>query len=135
MTTQRANRYAIEVRTDKNIGTEACARKLLVSWLNELPAELHPEYFDLGEPVRRNFEREGLDRAVRMWVDTQMPLYLTRRTKPRMMVATNWRPDKGKDPRPFPWGCTVWLARSAGDDWHSLGSMPLRDRGPATTWG
>ncbi len=51
-----------------------------------------------------------------MWVDNKRPLYLTHRTKPRMMVATNWRPEKGKDLRPFPWGCTVWLARSAGDD-------------------
>jgi hypothetical protein len=116
MTNGRVNRYVIEAKTDKNIGTEAFARKLLSSWLSELPAELRPEYFDLGEPVRRSFEREGLERAVRMWVDNQMPLYLTHRTKPRMMVAMNWRPDKGKDPRPFPWGSTVWLARSAGDD-------------------
>ncbi len=110
------NDYVVEVKTDKNIGTEGFARGLLTAWLNDLPVKLRPEYFDSGEPVLRSFQQEGLDRAVRMWVDDQMPLYLTHRTKPRMMVATNWRPDKGKDPRPFPWGCTVWLARSAGDD-------------------
>lgn len=113
---QRArNDYVIEIRTSKGLGTESFAHGLLATWRDQMPTELRPEYFDLGEPVRRSFEKEGLERAVRMWVD-HMPLYLTRRAKPRMMVATRWRSDKGKDPRPFPWGCTVWLARSAGDD-------------------
>lgn len=116
MSKRAGNNYVIEIRTSKGLGTESFARDLLSSWRDQMPTELRPEYFDLGEPVRRSFEKEGLDRAVRMWVDNQMPLYLTRRAKPRMMVATSWRSDKGKDPRPFPWGCTVWLARSAGDD-------------------
>jgi hypothetical protein len=116
MNPRRSNDYVIRLKTDKNLGTEAFARDLLSSWRDEMPTTLRPEYFDLGEPVRRSFEEEGLERAVRMWVDNQMPLYLTHRTKPRMMVAMNWRPDKGKDPRPFAWGSTVWLARSAGDD-------------------
>jgi hypothetical protein len=30
-------------------------------------------------------------------------------------VSTTWRAEKGLDPRPFPWGATVWLDRSAGD--------------------
>ena len=116
MSARNANRYVIELKTDKDIGTEAFARKLLASWLEKLPVDLRPQYFDLGEPVRRSLEKEGLQRAVRLWVDGQMPLYLSRRTRPRMMVSMRWRPEKGKDPRPFPWGCTVWLARSAGDD-------------------
>lgn len=116
MNPRRSNDYVIRLKTDKNLGSEAFARDLLSSWRSQMPTALRPEYFDLGEPVRRSFEKEGLDCAVRMWVDNQMPLYLTHRTKPRMMVAMNWRPDKGKDPRPFPWGSTVWLARSAGDD-------------------
>jgi hypothetical protein len=116
MTARRRNDLLIEIKTDKNIGTERFARDLMGSWRELVPIELRPEYFDRGEPVRRSFEKEGLDRAVRMWVNNQMPLYLTRRTKPRMMVATNWRPEKGRDPRPYPWGCTVWLNRSAGDD-------------------
>jgi hypothetical protein len=116
MTVRGSNDYVIRLKTAKNLGVEAFVRTLLWAWLNDLPAPLRPEYFDLGEPVRRSFEKEGLDRAVQVWVDNQIPLYLSRRAKPRMMVATNWRPEKGSDPRPFPWGCTVWLARSAGDD-------------------
>lgn len=116
MTARRSNDYVVEIKTDKNIGTERFARELMGSWRERMPSELRPEYFDLGEPVRRSFEKEGLDRAVRTWVDNRMPLYLTRRTKPRMVVSTRWRPEKGLDPRPYPWGCTVWLKRSAGDD-------------------
>jgi hypothetical protein len=112
---RRSNRYVIELKTDKTIGTETFARDLLTSWFGGLPAELCPEYFDRGEPVRRSFEKEGLERAVRMWVDNQRPLYFSRRTRPRMMVSTRWRAEKGLDPRPFPWGATVWLDRSAGD--------------------
>ncbi len=116
MIAQRGGAYLIALKTDKNIGAERFARDLLGAWLAHEPSELRPEYFDRGEPVRRSFEKEGLDRAVRLWVDCQMPLYLTRRTKPRMMVTTNWRPEKGLDRRPYPWGCTIWLNRSAGDD-------------------
>jgi hypothetical protein len=115
MTARRSNDYVIRLKTDNNLGTERFARDILSYWRERMPSELRPEYFDRGEPVRRSFEKEGLDRAVQIWADNQMPLYLTRRTKPRMMVAMNWRSEKGQDPRPYPWGCTVWLNRSAGD--------------------
>ena len=116
MSRRLSNDCVLRVKTAKDLATEEFARGLLSSWRSGMAPELRPEYFDLGEPVRRSFDKEGLDRAVGMWVDSGRPLYLARRTKPRMRVATNWRVDKGKDPRPFPWGCTVWLARSAGDD-------------------
>lgn len=115
MTSRVKNDYVLELKTDKSLGTEDFARALLASWRDQMPTAVRPEYFDLGEPVRRSFDKEGLERAVRMWVDNQMPLYLSRRTRPRMMVSTKWRAEKGLDTLPFPWGATVWLDRSAGD--------------------
>ncbi len=114
MNTTRLGGYVIKVKTDRELGTTEFAYDLLTSWF-ELPSELHPDHFDSGEPVRRRFETEGIQGAVRLWAKTGMPLHLTRRPKPRMSAAMSWRAVKGKDPRPFPWGCTVWLSRTAGD--------------------
>ena len=111
-----SNDYVVRVKTDKNLGTGDFAAGLLRSWTAHVESRLRPEFFDLGEPLRRSFEKEGVEAAVDLWADNQMPVMLRRRTKPALEADIKWRPDKGKDPRPFPWGCTVWLARSAGDD-------------------
>ena len=111
-----SNNYVLDVRTDKDLGSESFARSFLAAWSTQLAPLLRPEYFDLAEPVRRSFQKEGLELAVRTWVDNQMPLYLSRRKQPKLMMSSKWRPRKGNDPRAFPWGCTVWLDRSAGDE-------------------
>jgi hypothetical protein len=41
---------------------------------------------------------------------------LARKSKPRFLADVKWRRERGKDQRPFPWGVTVYLAFSAGDE-------------------
>jgi hypothetical protein len=110
------NEFHFDVRTDKDLGSEDFVRSLLTAWCHELDKPLSPEFFDLGEPVRRSFAKEGLETAVRTWVDNGMPLLLKRRSKPKFEAAIDWRRNKGLDPRLFPWSCTVWLSLAAGDE-------------------
>jgi len=107
--------YDIWVKTEKDLGGREFASRLLESWTTEIDSTLRPEFFDLGEPIRRSFEKEGVRAAVDLWVGKQMPVMLRRRTKPKLKADIEWRSVKGKDPRPYPWGCTAWLNRSAGD--------------------
>lgn len=106
--------YLLEIKTNKNIGSEPFVHNLLTAWLTQLDQRLRPERFDLGEPVRRTFA-EGTQKAVRLWVDNDIGLMLKRISKPKFVVNIHWRREKGLDTRPFPWGCTVWLQRAAGD--------------------
>lgn len=108
-------RYLLEVKTNKNIGDERWLRALLTEWRENLDETLRPERFGLGEPVRRRFADEGIESAVRLSLDSGISLMLARVSKPKFIVDMDWRPEKGLDPRPFPWGCTVWLHLSAGD--------------------
>lgn len=110
------NDYVLRVKTEKDLGDRDFAASFLGSWIRDLDTRLHPEFFDLGEPIRRSFDKEGLGAAVDLWVSSQMPVMLRRRTKPKLEADIKWRHIKGKDPRPYPWGCTAWLNRSAGDD-------------------
>jgi hypothetical protein len=108
-------RYLLEVKTDKNIGDEGWLRTMLTEWCEEVDEALRPERFDLGEPIRRRFVDEGIEGAVRLSVDNGISLMLARVGKPKFIVDIDWRPEKGLDPRRFPWSCTVWLHSSAGD--------------------
>lgn len=109
-------RYLLEVKTNKNIGDERWLRGLLTEWCEKLDETLLPERFDLGEPVRRRFADEGIEGAVRLSVHSGISLMLARVSKPKFLVDIHWRLEKGLDPRPFPWSCTVWLDFSAGDE-------------------
>jgi hypothetical protein len=110
------NEFHFDVRTDKDLGSETFVRNLLTAWCNELDKLLSPEFFDLGEPIGRSFAKEGLEVAVRTWVDNGMPLLLKRRSKPKFEANIDWRRNKGLDPRPYPWSCTVWQSLAAGDE-------------------
>jgi hypothetical protein len=109
-------RYLLEVKTNKNIGDESWLRSLLTEWCEVLDKALRPERFALGEPVRRRFDDEGIEGAVRLSADSGISPMLARVSKPKFVVDIHWRREKGLDPRPFPWGCTVWLDFSAGDE-------------------
>jgi hypothetical protein len=115
MITKRKDKYEIELRTKKNIGDETFARELLKHWCNRIDPKLRPDRFDLGEPIRRMFSNEGVNAAVRMWVDNKMPVMLKRTSSPRFTVSMSWREHRGLDKREFPWDCLVWLDVSAGD--------------------
>lgn len=110
------HRYVLEVKTSKHLATEPFVRELLEAWCTDIEPRLRPEFFSLGEPVRRSFEQEGVQEAVHTWLANQAPLMLRRKGEPDFLADIEWRPEKGKDPRPYPWGCTVWLGRSAGDE-------------------
>lgn len=112
----RTNDYVLEVKTARDLGSEEFVRSLLTAWRTQLHPKLVPEFFALGEPIRRRFEDEGIEGAARLWLANSMPLMLRRKSRPRFVADIKWRSEKGKDPRPFPWGCHVFLDRSAGDD-------------------
>ena len=108
--------YIIRIQTDKDLGSEKFVRGLLSGWFREVDENLRPEFFDLGEPVRRSFAAEGVDAAIHTWLSNGMSLYLRRRSKPKFLAATEWfRREKGRDPRLFPWSVTIWLSPLAGD--------------------
>lgn len=104
--------YKIKLDTDKEIGSEAFARRFLDAWLNHPVEAIRPERFGRGEPVRKPIADVSFDELVEHWC--RWALLFTRRTKPRMTVDLAWRREKGLDPRPFPWGLTAWLAKNAG---------------------
>jgi len=107
--------FYIKIRTNKDLGSEPFVNDLLTSWCNDLDIALRPESFDIGEPVRHSLATEGIEKAVRMWINEGMGLDLKRRSKPKFDAVIDWRSDLGLDDRLFPWGCTVWLNASAGD--------------------
>lgn len=110
-----SNDYVIDVLTAQELGDRRFAERLLSAWCRELEPRLRPEFFSLGEPVRRSLRVEGVEEAVRTWVEHQMPVMLRRSASPRFLASIDWRSEKGLDSRPFPWSCTVWLDRRAGD--------------------
>jgi hypothetical protein len=110
------NEYVISVRTDKNLGTEEFVRDFLGDWCRDLDPRLRPEFFDLGEPVRKSLAGAGFEQAVRLWLEKRPAVMLARRSKPRFLADIEWRRERGLDARPFPWGVTVYSALSAGDD-------------------
>jgi hypothetical protein len=108
------DRYVADVRTAKVLDAEF-GKALLSAWNDECPSDLRLERFDSGEPIRRKMDVEGRDAAIALWARFQMPPMFSRVSKPRLTVDLSWRPDKGRDRRPYPWKCTCWLARDAGD--------------------
>lgn len=110
------NNYLIELQTNFNFGEANYVEGLLRSWCRHPDKTLRPEKFGLGEPVRRSIAEEGEDAVVKTWIDHQASLLLKRVTKPKFHVDMNWRPTIGLDTRPYPFGCTVWLALYAGDE-------------------
>lgn len=108
--------YVINLKTNIDLGSEDFVAPLLTEWTKSLEPTLRPDRFDLGEPVRRDLEKEGVGVAIQTWVNARMPLYLKRVKNPKFMTAISWRANKGLDKKLFPWGCSVWLSVSAGDE-------------------
>jgi len=110
------NKYYMCVKTDLNLGTREFVEGLLTQWYYELDPLLRPERYDLGEPIRKKLDDNGLKNAVETWLRAQMPVMLKRVSRPKFEASIDWRPRKGLDPRLFPWDCVVWLDFSAGDE-------------------
>lgn len=110
-----SNDYVIRVQTAKSLGDEPFVRDLIESWRHHEEKSLRPDRFSLAEPVNRSFEKEGTEAAVTLWLTQSRPLMLKRVRKPKFLADCRWRKDKGLDNRKYPWGCTVWLDRNAGD--------------------
>jgi len=106
------NEFKISLDTDKVIGSEPFARDFLAAWLSHPIEALRPERFDRGEPVRKLIAEATFDQLVAEWC--KWALMFTRRAKPRVVVSFRWRHEKGLDPKPYPWGLTAWIAKSAG---------------------
>ena len=111
-----ADDYFLRVGTSRDLGQETFVHSLLSAWRSRIDPRLRPEFFGSGEPVRQRFENGTVEEAARLWLNNRMPVMLRRKSKPRFLADIWWRADKGKDPRPYPWGCHVFLDRSAGDE-------------------
>ncbi len=107
-------KYIIALKTDANLGKEDFVRSLIYSWCEEMDEHLRPEYYGLGEPIRRSIAEDGVEAVIQTWLTKMRPM-LRRKSKPKFIVDINWRKEKGLDPRIFPWGCYVWLDSVAGD--------------------
>lgn len=110
------NEYVMCVKTDLNLGTSEFVESLLTDWYYGLDPALRPERYDLGEPIRKKLDDNELKNAIETWLTTKMPVMLKRVSRPKFVAGISWRPNKGLDPRPFPWDCVVWLDFSAGDE-------------------
>ena len=108
------NRYLLEVKTNKRLDATFGAT-LLRAWRDALPESLQLDRFDAGEPVRRHLTEEGDGAVTNLWAELGIPVMLARAVSPRLLMDMSWRENRGVDPRPFPWSCTVWLERKAGD--------------------
>lgn len=109
------DRYFILVKTDKALDPDFGAQ-LLAAWIEELPRVLWIERFDGGEPVKRDLVREGAAAAIGLWAELGTPIMLARKSPPRILVDMSWRANRGADRRPYPWSCSTWLDRRAGDE-------------------
>lgn len=108
------NNYLIELKTDKNIGSKEFVDHFIKDWFQQ-GVKLRPEFYDQGEPVKKSFNKNGIEDAIQLWISEQLPLMFKRKKVPAFLMDIDWRSVKGKDKRHFPWGCTVWLNNKAGD--------------------
>ncbi len=109
------DRYFIFVKTDKALDADFGAQ-LLTAWNQELPRELWIERFDGGEPVKRDLASEGVAAAISLWAELGSPIMLARKSPPRILADMSWRASRGAERRPYPWSCSIWLDRRAGDE-------------------
>lgn len=104
------NKYFIEVKTDKNIGSKEFATAFLNELYYNLDEKLKPERFNGFEPIRHSIAEFGLETVIEKW-----PQMLKRVSDPKYDFDYNWRTEKGLDKREFPWSCMVWQNKKAGD--------------------
>ncbi|MEM9152028.1 MAG: hypothetical protein AAGB19_16450 [Cyanobacteria bacterium P01_F01_bin.3] len=108
--------YIISLKCDKDLGNINFVRDFLESWLEHPIKTLRPDKYDFGEPVRKPFDSKSCSEAIDSWVERGRAVMLKRSKKPSFLADLQWRRERGKDSRLFPWGATVWLNKASGDD-------------------
>ncbi len=107
--------YIIAAKGTERLGEPSAVADLLKSWSTHPIEKLRPNKYDFGEPLRRPFDAQACHVAVAEWFESGRAVMLGRTRKPKFLVDLEWRKELGKDSRMFPWGCVLWLDRSAGD--------------------
>lgn len=107
--------YLIEIKTDIDLCDEQFVRSLLFDWHKKINPLLRIERFAQGEPIRRSFEKEGVDSAVEIWLKDKLPLMLKRITSPKFEVDISGYNALRTTLNQFPSKCTTWLNFKAGD--------------------
>lgn len=102
----------IRVLTDKNLGDYDFVKGFLNDWFDNFN-HLAPERFAHGEPVNKKINIGNLNEIETEW---QIPpsLMFKRISNPKFLFDLNWRANKGKDPRPYPWSVKVYLNHKHG---------------------
>jgi len=107
--------YIIKVKTDREMGSEGFVTRFLHDWYYHENELMRPEMYGMGEPIRYKIEERGIEAAIKAWLKNKMPVMLKRKSSPKFEVDMSWRPQRGLDPRLFPWDCIIWLNYKAGN--------------------
>lgn len=107
--------FIISVSCDKDFSQAAAITDFIGCWLNHPRRTIRPDRYDFGEPIKKTLSECNLHELVDDWLSEGRAVMLKRTKKPRFVADIKWRRKKGKDERLFPWGCTIWLNKLAGD--------------------
>jgi len=109
------NGYLIVIKGTEKLGDDSVVLGILESWVNHPIPSLRPNRYGFGEPLKKVLDAGSCRELAEEWKAAGRAGMLQRNTKPRFLVDFDWRKEIGRDTRLFPWGCVVWLDRSAGD--------------------
>lgn len=109
------NDYIIAIKGTEKLGDQRFLSGFFQQWLSLPMPQLQPNKFGFGEPLKNILDMNTCHEFAASWVQRGSAGILGRTKKPKFSVDMRWRKEKGKDRREFPWGCVVWLDRSAGD--------------------
>lgn len=102
----------IRILTNKNLGDQKFVSDFLEDWFVNFK-QLSPERYAHGEPVNKKIDPNRLEELEREW-QTPPSLMFKRVSSPKYLLDLNWRLNKGKDPRPYPWSIKLYLNYKQG---------------------
>jgi len=108
--------FNVRVMTDHPLGETGCASEIVGLFLRGLPERLRATHWGMGElggsPLTGRTEAD----AVAAWMEQGIGIVLSRKLPPKYKAFFEWRKTKGLDPRPFPWGCQLYLTKAVRED-------------------
>lgn len=107
--------YVITAKGSKLLGEPSAVADFLESWANHPIERIRPNKYGFGEPIGQSFDAKSCHVAASEWFGSGRAVMLERTMKPKFLVDLEWRNELGKDTRMFPWGCVLWLDKSATD--------------------